>query len=172
MTDIINTNFSASYQYISHRNQDTVTLQKPAPLDDQVADQLATQLQMLNPAIVEQLTTMLEKINRQAISEEEKKALIIKEYNLAIKEFSTSLNSILQQAQIIPSYKNKNQVLAACSQQLNHVESSDSDHTVLRELINKTSINLIGLNGLMDNYKLQVFGLSDDGTPKLDDFII
>ncbi len=144
--------------------------QKPAPLDDATISDLVQQLQTANPALTERLTAAIAKINRQNLSEEEKKTRITSEYVLAVKEFSASLTEIMQRSDITTSYKNKSQVLNACAESIRS-DSSGENNQLLLDVVNKTNINLIGFNGLFSSYQLQVFGLSDDA-PKLDDFVI
>jgi transcription elongation GreA/GreB family factor len=166
MATIPHVNSVATRTQVSSSN-DSATRLKPAALDQEVVNNLAEQLQTSHPELIKQITAAIAKINQQTISDEEKKSLIAKQYSKAVKEFSASLTDIMQQNAIITSYKNKNAVLNACSAQIRN-DTSSTDNEILLDIINKTNINLISFNGLLETYKQQVFGLSDDA-PVLDD---
>lgn len=140
---------------------------KPVALDKEVVKKLSEQLQASNPELITQLTVAIVRINQQNISEKEKKVLIAKEYTQAIKIFSASLTEIMQQNDITTSYKNKSAVLYACSANIKN-DNSGTDNKILSDVINKTNINLIGFNGMLEIYKQQIFGFTDD-LPKLED---
>lgn len=167
MTDIMRAKSDINHLPVLNNGHDSaIMLKKPVPLDDKVANRLATQLQTSHPELVEKLAAMVDKINRQAIPAEEKTALLAKEYNLAVKEFTAALNNILKQENIPSSYKNKTQILTACSEQIRN-DKSNPHSQVLLDVINKTNICLIGFNSIFEQYKMEIFGLSDDAQ-KLD----